>query len=304
MRVPMLIIACVVMWNPGAATRPEDSRATRIIQRYLKLPFPQQGSSGVQETSGKARPARFEVLAELQAMPEEAVSAIGRALPDVKHAGRRRELVATLADHFHTKPSAKLLCGLLKDPDEDVRGQAIHGLRMMARRTDRTGGKRTVRRPDFAPQVEGLVPYLIAVADDESDGNRRSAMFGLADSRDPAAVAALRRRLKDPSERVRLAAACFLTEFHDASGLPVMRRALDRLRKGDPKDDWRYRYYFDAEMLLASMERITGKGFGKIPLNPGLSSSLNQIPKIKQRYRELLDTWAQWWAWEPHKGEE
>ena len=45
-------------------------------------------------------------------------------------------------------------------------------------------------------------------------------------------------------------------------------------------------------------------GFGKIPLNPGLSSSLNQIPKIKQRYRELLDTWAQWWAWEPHKGEE
>jgi hypothetical protein len=298
----MAIIACVVAWSPGAVTQAEDSQATRIIRRYVKLPYPQQGSSGVQDTSGKARSARFEVLAELKAIPEEAVPAIGRALSEVKHAGQRRELAGTLADHFHTKPSAKLLCGLLKDPDEGVRGQAIHGLRMMARRTDRTGGKRTVRRPDFAPQVEGLVPYLISAADDESEGNRRSATFGLADSRDPAAVAELRRRLKDPSERVRLAAACFVTEFHDASGLPVMRRALDRLRKIDPEDD--FRYYLNAEMLLASMERITGKGFGKIPLNPTLSSNLNQIPKIKQRYRELLDTWAQWWAWEPHKGED
>lgn len=302
MRVPMLIIACVVAWSPDAVTLAEDSRATRIIQRYLKLPHPQEDSSGVQVTSGNARDARFEVLAELQAMPKEAVSAIGRALPEVKHVGQRRELAVILADHFRTQASAKLLCGLLKDPDEHVRRNAIHGLRMMARRTDRTGGKRTVRRPDFAPQVEGLVPYLIAAADDASEGNRESALYGLADSRDPAAVEELRRRLKDPSERVRLAAACFLTEFHDASGLPVMRRALDRLRKIDPEDD--FRYYLNAEMLLASMERITGKGFGKIPLNPSLSSNLNQIPKIKQRYRELLDTWAQWWAWEPRKGEE
>lgn len=302
MRVPLLIIACVFLSSLEAVTPAEDSRATRIIQRYLKLPHPQEDSSGVQDTSGKARPARFEVLAELQAMPEEAVSAIGRALPEVKHPGQRRELAGTLADHFHTKPSAKLLCGLLKDPDEDVRRKAIHGLRMMARRTDRTGGKRTVRRPDFAPQVEGLVPYLIAAADDDSEGNRWSAMFGLADSRDPAAVAELRRRLKDPSERVRLAAACFLTEFHDASGLPVMRRALDRLRKIDPSDD--FRYHLNAELLLASMERITGKGFGEIPLNPMLCSDLNQIPKIKRRYRELLDTWVQWWAWEPHTEQE
>ena len=302
MRVPLLIIACVVAWSLGVVTGAEDTRATRIIQRYLKLPHPQQDSSGVQDTSGKARSDRFEVLAELQAVPEEAVPAIGRVLPEVKDAGRRRELAGTLADHFHTKPSAKLLCGLLKDPDEHVRRQAIHGLRMMSRRTDRPGGKRAVRRPDFAPQVEGLVPYLISAADDEFEGNRVSAMFGLADSRDPAAVAELRRRLKDPSQRVRLAAACFLTEFHDASGLPVMRRALDRLRKIDPDDG--LRYYWNAELLLASMERITGKGFGKIPLNPSLSSNLNRTPKIKQRYRELLDTWAQWWAWEPRKGEE
>jgi hypothetical protein len=287
----LIIIVCVAAWSLGTAGQADDSQATRIIQRYLKLPHPEK------DTSGKARSARFEVLAELKAIPEEAVPAIGRALSEVKHARQRRELAGTLADHFHTKASAELLCGLLKDPDEDVRGQAIHGLRMMARRTDRTGGKRIVRRPDFAPKVEGLVPYLISAADDASEGNRVSAMYGLADSRDPAAVEELRRRLKDPSERVRFAAACFLTEFHDASGLPVMRRALDRLRKSDSDDD--FRYYSNAELLLASMERITGKGFGKIPLNPVLCSNLNLIPKIKRRYWELLDTWAQWWAWEP-----
>ena len=193
--------------------------------------------------------------------------------------------------------SAAQLCKLLKDPDAKVRGQAIHGLRMLASRTNRMGGKRLQRGQEFAPKVEGLVPYLVSAADDKVESNRISALYALADTCDPLAVTEFRNRLKDKSEKVRLHAACFLTEYQDASGLPEMRDALTRLRRTDPTDD--FIYYLEAEMLLASFERIIGKSFGEIPLNPSLSSDTRQIPLIKKSYNTLLDTWAEWWAWEP-----
>lgn len=193
--------------------------------------------------------------------------------------------------------SAELLCKLLNDPDEKVRRQAISDLRMMARRTDRMGGKRIERGSEFAPEVEGLVPYLVSAANDEVELNRICALYALADTRDPLAVSELRNRLKDTSENVRFHAACFLTEYQDASGLPEMRDALVRLLRTDPIDD--FTYYCDAEMLLASFERIIGKSFGEIPLNPSLCSDTREIPLIEERYNTLLDTWAEWWAWEP-----
>lgn len=195
-----------------------------------------------------------------------------------------------------TKESAQL-CKLLKDPDEKVRAQAIHGLRMMARCTNRMGGKRIQRGPDFAPEVDGLVPYLISAASDKEESNRISALYALADTRDPLAAQELRNRLKDPSEKVRLYAACFLTEYYDASGLPEMRGALARLCQTNSAD--KLDYYGQAEILLASFERIIGKSFGQIPLNPMYSSNTKQIPELEKQYYLLLDTWAEWWAWEP-----
>ena len=53
------------------------------------------------------------------------------------------------------------------------------------------------------------------------------------------------------------------------------------------------------ERLLASFERITGKSFGAIPMNPTLSSSTVDMPILAQRHQDLLATWAQWWDWEP-----
>jgi hypothetical protein len=110
------------------------------------------------------------------------------------------------------------------------------------------------------------------------------------------AVAAIRERLKDKSEAVRFHAACFLTEFKDASGLDEMKKALGRFR-ADPKAAGP----FDVERLLASFERVTGKSFGEIPANPSISSDSRVAAASEKRYRELLDTWASWWDWKPGK---
>jgi hypothetical protein len=276
------------------------SEAEQIIQRYLKMPHPKDASFN------EARVARLNVLAELKSMPEQAIGAIGRTLPEVENPRQRCELASMLGDHFHTEESAALLCELLNDPDRHVRWQAIHGLRMMARRTDRSGGKRIQRRPDFEPKVQGLVPYLVSAASDKTEHNRVCALYALADTRDPSAVSEMRNRLKDQSEKVRLYAACFLTEYQDAAGLPEMRNALNRCRSIDVKRlavELDYSYYHEAELLLASLERITGKSFGPIPLNPTLCSDSRRMQDIKKRYKALLDTWAEWWAWEPKAGE-
>jgi len=286
----------------AATAQPPD--AAQVVADYLRMPHPE--GSGPDE----ARPARLGVLAGLQAAPDDAADAIGTALPKVRDARRRAELAETLGRHIQTEASAKLLCGLLKDPDAQVRWQAIHGLRMLSRRTNRMGPQRTAARsqvgpgderatppPEFPPKVEGLVPHLVAAADDEAENNRICALYALADSRDAAAVAELRKRLGDPSEKVRFHAACFLTEYQDASGLPEMQAALARLLRSDPNED--VEYYFHAAALLASFERITGKSFGPLPLNPLLSSDTEEMPRLERRYNALLTTWARWWAWEP-----
>ena len=304
MRKSMLVPAFLAALFASAAAGSQDSEATKIIQRYLKMPHPKDVSVN------EARKVRLNVLAELKSMPEEAVVAIGRALPEVENPRQRYELASTLGDYFHNEESAALLCELLKDPDDKVRRQAIHDLRGMAKRTNRSGGKRIQHRPDFDPKVKGLVPYLVSAANDKAERNRVSALYALADTRHPSAVSELRNRLKDPSKKVRLYAACFLTEYQDATGLPEMRKALNRFRNIDPQrlaPDWSYYHeteiYTEAEMLLASLERIIGKGFGPIPLNPSLCRDFRKKQEVKKRYKALLDTWAEWWAWEP-KAEE
>jgi len=293
MRTPLLILVCIVALFSIATVKPQDTKTTKIIQQYLKMPHPEDASFN------EARIARLEVLAGLEAMPDDAAGAIGRVLSEVKNPRQRSELAEALGRFSQTTESAALLCKLLKDSDENVRGQAIHGLRMMARGTNRAGGKRTIRGMDFAPRVEGLVPYLISAVSDKAEINRVSALYALADTREHPAVLELRNRLSDTSERVRFYAACFLTEYQDATGLSEMREALARLRRIVPEDNLNYDHYVQVEMLLASFERITGKSFGRIPMNPILCSDTRQIQNIEKRYNTLLDTWARWWAWEP-----
>ena len=179
MTIQILALACIVALSGSAAAGPQESEAAKIVGRYLRMPHPED------DKLGQARLARLDTLAELKGMPKEAVDAIGRALSEARNPQQRAELAGALGQHLHTKDSAALLCELLKDPDEKVRGQAIHGLRMMARRTNRMGATRIQRGSDFAPKVEGLVPYLVLAASDKVELNRISALYALADTRDP-----------------------------------------------------------------------------------------------------------------------
>lgn len=289
MNTLLFVVISLANSLPSAVLAEKGSQAERIIAEYLAMPQPEE------DRLGEAYQARWKVLVQLKAVPDEAVSAVRRILADVKNPRQRQELAASVADQIHTKEAAVLLRDLLKDGDAKVRGKAIHGLRTMARRTDRSGGKRVQRGEEFAPKVEGLVPWLVEAADDKAEQNRVGALYALANARDPAAVAELRRRLQDPSDRVRLYAACFLTEFQDASGLPEIRTALQRLCKQKPQSN----LHWEAEILLASLERITGKSFGEIPMLPELCSDSRKSAEYVQRYGELLRTWVQWWAWEP-----
>lgn len=258
------------------------------IRRYLEMPLPSE------DPLGEARIARLDALGKLKGM-RDVPAAIEAALPEVEDPLRRRELVEALRA-FPSREAAGLLERMLHDADEGVRGEAIHALRLFARRVDRVGPERRRRREDLAPAVEGLVPLLVRAAADPSETNRVKALYALADARDPEALEELRRRIDDPSERVRFHAACFLTEFHDARGLPEMRRHLERLRTGDRRDVLRF---WDAGHLLSSLERITGKGFGPIPMNPGLHSHSERAREAEEEFERLIEAWAAWWAWEP-----
>ncbi len=286
-----------------AVAESEDaaSKAKRVLDRYLEIP----------QAEG-SRMARMSVLAELKEMPKGAVSAAEQVLLERASPNQRLDIVGALGDYIHTDECARLLHRVLQDVREPqdresadyelmVRSSAAHGLRLMAARTHLSGGRRTPFKPDSEPEVQGLVPYLISAANDKTEVVRLSALYGLADSRDPAAVTELRNRLKDTSWEVRFYAACFLTEYQDASGLPEMRKALSRFI-GGKRDSADFEYYGQVEMLLASFERITGKSFGEIPLNPDLSGDIDfadGTPRGAKQYSALLRNWEVWWNSQP-----
>jgi hypothetical protein len=292
----------------AAAASPTE----RVIERFLAMVHPED------DPLGEARSARWAVLRELEDHPADTVGAVDAALKRVEDPRQRAELVEVIGKFrraggaeaaaragrevsrrsvpvFPPKQVVPVLARALKDPDERVRFNAIRGLRLLARRVDRSGEQRRQRGPEHEPAAPGLLMHLLVAAEDDVEANRVLALYALADTCEPAAAAALALALNDPSPQVRLQAACLLTEFDNAAGLPEMKRRLGQL--GAESDE--FLYYRDAGMLLASFERITGKSFGPVPINPGLSSDTREAERMKQRYHELLDTWSAWWAWEP-----
>ncbi|MCF7957502.1 MAG: HEAT repeat domain-containing protein [Phycisphaerae bacterium] len=320
--IAITAIASVLLFSLTLnAKEPAPSNATEVIEHYLKMPFPQKDQHDLNHQN------RHAILRQLINYPDQAIPALTKILPTLKDARQRKELTEFLR-YFPTQPSADLACKMLKDTDDIVRSQAIGVLRLMARRTDRIGPQRTIRpRPlvkinpaekeknirqqlankakgkstppkkdspklydEFPPQVDGLVPHLIEAANDTSFQNRIFALYALADTRDPPAVVTIRKCLKDPHEKVRINAACFLTEYNDNASLPELKRAVIWLNKTKPTDQ--FDYYWTAEKVLASLERITKKSFGEIPMNPGLHSHSGQADKSAVQYQYLIKRWA------------
>ncbi len=193
-------------------------------------------------------------------------------------------------------PEVRALVDKLNEPSAETRLVAICELRRLAGRVQVSGARRDRRGEPAEPKVKGLVPYLIRASKDEAEWNRILALHALADTLDPTATDAIRKALEDKSALVRLNAACLLTEFQDASGLAEMKAALARIRK-----DHESAGPFGVEQLLASFERITGKSFGEIPMNPILLSDTRAIAATNERYKQLLSAWAEWWEWQPGK---
>lgn len=222
---------------------------------------------------------------------------------------QRHEILGCLGDYIHTPASAALLHDVILDirtPEDEhdfvyeelCRASAVGGLRRMSNRAQRSGGSRTVFQPKKTTIVPFPLSWIIDAANDPSARVRRSAVYALADTRSPDALPELRKHLTDTDFDVRILAACLLTEYNDASGLTVMREALSRLRKQVP-NMIEFTYWYNVERLLYSLERITGKSFGEIPMNPIISS---QMPgKGEKEYMALLDAWIAWWEWEPNE---
>jgi HEAT repeat protein len=276
----------------SGADKPAASSAKEIIERYLAMPFPDP------DPKFEASIERHKTLRRLVGEPG-AVGAIAETLKKSQNARQRAELVDVLRE-FRSAEAAEVLVQALSDSDDKVRANAIQGLRVLAARVQRMGTR--FHGEPSEPAVPGLVPHLIAALNDSSETNRSFALYALADSRDPAAVAQLASRLNDSSPKVRLDAACLLTEFSNAAGLPELKTTLRRLRNLDPDKldpDTGAMYYFEADHVLAALERITGKSFGSSPGNPLFSSDSRAVPAAKPQYQRLIENWVAWWDWQP-----
>ena len=112
------------------------------------------------------------------------------------------------------------------------------------------------------------------------------AIYALADSRSDDAVRRLRACLMDPNEKNQLKAACLLTEFDDHSGAKIIKDSLRRLRASD--DQLRF---LEAGLVIASLEQITGKSFGRVPPSPLWLIDSRRIVGAERQYDEVLASW-------------
>jgi HEAT repeat protein len=292
MRPVAAALVILALSSPLALARQAPAPAASVIEDYLRLPFADE------DRLGELRTQRLRALDRLKEAPDDVVAAVAGALPGVKDSRQRAEMIEALR-YYPGRAAADVCVAALLDPADEVRSQAIQRLRLFARKVDRTGPTREQRGAPGKPLVEGLAPHLIKAADDANATNRMLCMFALADTLEPDAVVRLRGAIKDADAQVRFTAAALLSEFDDASGLPELKAELRRLLDAKRKNDGMR--FMAAGRLIASFERLTGKSFGRPPMNPMLSSDTRQIVKLEAEYDRLLDTWGAWWEWQPAK---
>jgi hypothetical protein len=180
---------------------------------------------------------------------------------------------------------------MLSDPDPQVRRDGLQGIRRQTSRFVRSGLRKVPEHLPRTPIPRNLIPLLVSAAKEDPEYSVRSlALFALADTRDPEGQAVLRDCLDDADPRIRVTAACLLTEFGDDSGLDELGRAVARHVGGEPLD------LFQAEHVLVALCRITGRDVDSVPMNPLLRSTIINEEDRSRTYAGLLEEWARWFA--------
>jgi HEAT repeat protein len=288
-----LLLVPIALFLACDTARPLNEAET-IVEDYIRM----RDAAG-KEDIRRGRIDRVTLLRSLGGFPDQAVDAVRAALPRIEDHATASEMIEMLGRQVRTEKCAAFLCELLDHPDPNVRGKALHGLRLMAARVNRSG----FRFPggEHEPAMPGLVPHLLKASRDPDRGVRKASLWALADTRDPAAALVLRSRISDPEGEDRFLAACLLTEFGDPSGLPVLLAKLERLVEAgagsgaDRKSPPDFRFHHDALHLLHAFERITGESMGEIPGHPCLYSHLGAMAAAEARIPALLDEWKARW---------
>jgi hypothetical protein len=220
-----------------------------------------------------------------------------KALGNAKTAEGRQHVMWALGI-VQTPGAARALVGLTADKDDEIRTHAISSL------TDYLGV------PVEKGGIAEVLPTLAKVLSGEKDQRTREGVCarvvrvllpartgGEVDERVTAmAGEMLRERLKnDGAARVRLWAAISLAELADRSGVDEMKKAILAMQggKGTEYDDQSALGY-PLERLIPALERTTGQQFGKVPMNPMLSSNSAAGPTLELQRQSLLNDVAQW----------
>jgi hypothetical protein len=230
---------------------------------------------------------RAQLYRDIGAVGDPAIAAILWVRPSAASRTQQNQLATALAT-IKTPASTKALLALLPDPNDEFRTPAIEGL---------TGGIMRHERDDDSNQIFSALIKQASLEKIEGSRSRICMVMPYLASKvapgarktDPLAVSAvsmLQGRLKDDeSSQVRFEAACALAEFDNFSGKEELKNAIPAMHS------------FAGPALgraVSAIEKISGKTFGPVPLDPILVSDTSTIPTLLDQRQALLNKLAKW----------
>jgi hypothetical protein len=230
---------------------------------------------------------RAQLYRDVGAVGDPAIVAILKLRPGAVFQSQKNQLATALAT-IKTSASTKALLALLPDSDDEFRTAAIEGL---------TGGIMRHERDEDSDQI--FSAFIRQAPLEKIEGSRRRICMVMpylalkvapgARKTDPLAISAvgmLQGRLEDDeSSQVRFEAACALAEFDNFSGKGELKNAIPAMHS------------FAGPALgraVSAIEKISGKTFGPVPLDPILVSDTSTIPTLLDQRQALLDKLAEW----------
>ena len=268
----------------GIAVDDTAGHATQWVERLLKMP------TATEDPQGRLNAARWQLIRDIGALGDPAIPVLEAGRSRAKTALQRRELTEALTE-VRTPAGTEALLGLAANEDDDIRGSAI------TRLAEHIASPRDVGGSDQ------ILPVLVKLAPSEKvEMNRKLMCMAMGTALNPPppaekpdarrialAIGMLRDRLQnDSSPDVRFYAACLLTESGDFSGREELKKVAIAMQAVGSDEAW------GLGQLVPAIERVSGKKFGPVPMNPMIASNANRVPELKAKRKALLDEVAAW----------